>query len=100
MVDQVNSSNGAKLRLQSVQTGGTTVGQNAATNAGAVKAIDTARLSDSASVEMIKTLASNGPPFDADNVVRIKQAISEGRYPLDPQRITDSIFQDYSALMR
>ena len=100
MVDQVNSSNGAKLRLQSVQTGGTTVGQNAATNTGAVKAIHTARLSDAASVEMIKTLASNGPPFDADNVVRIKQAISEGRYPLDPQRITDSIFQDYSALMR
>lgn len=100
MVDQINSSNGAKLRLQSVQTGGSTVGKNAAAGTGAVKAVDTSRFSDTASVEMIKTLASNGPPFDAENVSRIKQAISEGRYPLDPQRITDSIFQDYSALMR
>lgn len=100
MVDSVNSSNGAKLRLQSVQTGGTKIGSNAAANTGAIRAVDTARLSDSASVDMVKTLAANGPPFDAENVIRIKQAISEGRYPLDPQRITDSIFQDYSALMR
>jgi negative regulator of flagellin synthesis FlgM len=100
MVDQVNSSNSAKLRLQSVQSGGTTVGKNAAAHGGAVKAVDTARFSDTASVDMIRTLASNGPPFDAENVIRIKQAISEGRYPLDPQRIADSIFQDYSAMTR
>lgn len=100
MVDSLNSSHGAKLRLQSVQTGGANVGSNAATNAGPIRAVDTVRMSDSASVDMVKTLAANEPPFDAANVIRIKQAISEGRYPLDHQRITDSIFQDYSALMR
>ncbi|MFO7771116.1 MAG: flagellar biosynthesis anti-sigma factor FlgM [Roseovarius gahaiensis] len=100
MVDSVNSTNGAKLRLQSVQTGGTTVGKDTAASSGNVKAVDNARLSDQASVQMIKTLAENGPPFDAENVTRIKQALSEGRYPVDSQRITDSIFQDYNALMR
>jgi negative regulator of flagellin synthesis FlgM len=100
MVDSVNSSNSAKLRLQSVQTGGSTVGKNASASMGNVKAIDNTRLSDQASVQMIKTLAENGPPFDAANVNRIKQALSEGNYPVDPQRITDSIFQDYSAMMR
>lgn len=100
MVDSVNSTNGAKLHLQSVQTGGTTIGKDAAASTGNVKAVDNARLSDQASVQMIKTLAENGPPFDAENVTRIKQALSEGSYPVDPQRITDSIFQDYNALMR
>lgn len=100
MVDSVNSSNSAKLRLQSVQTGGIKVGSNAASTAGAIRSVDNVRMSDSASVDMIKALGANEPPFDAENVTRIKQAISEGRYPIDPQRITDSIFQDYSALMR
>jgi len=100
MVDSVNSSNSAKLRLQSVQTGGTTVGKNAPASMDNIKAVDNTRLSDQASVQMIKTLAQSGPPFDVENVSRIKQALSEGNYPVDPQRITDSIFQDYSALMR
>jgi anti-sigma28 factor (negative regulator of flagellin synthesis) len=26
--------------------------------------------------------------------------VAEGRYPIDPQRIADSIFQDYAALSR
>lgn len=100
MVDSVNSTNGAKLHLQSVQTGGSTVGKDTAASSDNVKAVDKTRLSDQASVQMIKTLAENGPPFDVENVTRIKQALSEGRYPVDPQRITDSIFQDYNALMR
>jgi len=33
-------------------------------------------------------------------VTRIKQAVADGQYPVDAQRITDRIFQDYSALMR
>ena len=49
---------------------------------------------------MAERLADAGPPFDAARVTRIKQAVADGQYPVDAQRITDSIFQDYSALMR
>ncbi|WP_297773278.1 flagellar biosynthesis anti-sigma factor FlgM [uncultured Roseovarius sp.] len=48
----------------------------------------------------VQTDGTAGPPFDAARVTRIKQAVAEDQYPVDAQRITDSIFQDYSALMR
>ena len=100
MVDPINSSNVAKLRPQTVQTDGTAGAPARAQTGQAVSAVDQVRLSDAASVKMTEQLAEAGPPFDAARVSRIKQAVAEGQYPVDAQRITDSIFQDYSALMR
>ena len=56
--------------------------------------------SDAMSVQLAESLAEKGPHFDVERVDRIKQAVAEGRYPIDPQRIADSIFQDYAALSR
>lgn len=102
MVDPINSSNVAKLRPQTVQTDGTAGAPARAQSGQPVSAVDQVRLSDAASVKMAERLADAGPPFDADaaRVSRIRQAVAEGQYPVDAQRITDSIFQDYSALMR
>jgi|SRR6056297_1821901 len=100
MVDPINTSNGAKLRLQPVQTDGPAAAPGQAQPGQPVSAVDQVHLSDTASARMTERLADTGPPFDAARVSRIKQAVADGQYPVDPQRITDSIFQDYSALMR
>jgi len=52
------------------------------------------------SVQLAESSAEKGPHFDVERVDRIKQAVAEGRYPIDRQRIADSIFQDYAALSR
>lgn len=40
-----------------------------------------------------------GPPFDLELVSRIKEQIAEGRYPIDLEAITDSLFNSYRDLM-
>jgi negative regulator of flagellin synthesis FlgM len=100
MVDPINTSNAARMRLQTVQTDGTAGAPGAAQQGQPVSAVDQVHLSDTASTRITERLAENGPPFDAARVSRIREALAEGQYPVDPQRITDSIFQDYSALMR
>lgn len=39
------------------------------------------------------------PPFDLELVSRIKEEIAEGRYPIDLEAITDSLFDSYRDLM-
>ena len=58
------------------------------------------KLSSSASVGVIDKMVEQGPPFDAERVSRIKEAVANGNYPVDAKRIADSIFQDYSAMTR
>lgn len=41
---------------------------------------------------------SLGPPVDVEAVSRIKQAIQDGNYPLDLDKITDSLFASYREL--
>lgn len=36
-------------------------------------------------------LAAVGPPVDVEKVQKIRAAIAEGRYPVDPQRIAESM---------
>ena len=98
MVDSISSSNAAKLRIQAPQPDGTAGAP--APSGKPVTAIDEVRLSDTATVKTAARLAEAGPPFDAGRVERIKQAVADGNYPVDSQRITESIFQDYNALMR
>jgi negative regulator of flagellin synthesis FlgM len=44
-------------------------------------------------------LKEAGPPMDLELVKRIKDAIAEGKYPIDLEKITESLFQDYLELM-
>jgi len=100
MVESVNSSLAARTRLQtSYADTAVTKQAQPASNTAPINSVDKVVLSDSVSVQLAESLAQKGPPFDLERVSRIKQAVAEGRYPVDPQRITDSIFQDYSALL-
>ncbi|MGP3697157.1 flagellar biosynthesis anti-sigma factor FlgM [Rhodobacter sp. NSM] len=36
-----------------------------------------------------------GPPVDLEMVQKIKDAIADGKYPIDLERITDALFADY-----
>lgn len=58
--------------------------------------MDAATLSDSAALQMGQTLAAKGPPFDLETVARIKEAIAEGRYPIDTKAISESLFSGLS----
>lgn len=100
MVDSVHTSGAARLRPQSTQTQQVGNGPQASHHDNPVSAADSVALSDMASMQMAETLAAKGPPFDAARVNRIKQAVADGNYPVNPARIADVIFQDYSALMR
>ena len=53
---------------------------------------DQVMLSDSAALTMGETLAAKNPPFDLQTVTRIKEAIAEGRYPIDTKAISESLF--------
>ena len=44
-------------------------------------------------------LKEAGPPMDLEIVRRIKEAIAEGKYPIDLEKITESLFQDYMELV-
>lgn len=44
-------------------------------------------------------LKEAGPPMDLEIVKKIKDAISEGKYPIDLEKITESLFQDYMELV-
>ena len=39
-----------------------------------------------------------GPPMDIEIVRKIKEQIAEGKYPIDLEAITDSLFQSYREL--
>lgn len=42
---------------------------------------------------------AGGPPIDLEIVARIKDAIAEGKYPIDLEKITESLFQDFVKMM-
>lgn len=52
-----------------------------------------------AAQSMPAELKASGPPMDLEIVKRIKDAIAEGKYPIDLEKITESLFQDYLELV-
>jgi negative regulator of flagellin synthesis FlgM len=48
-------------------------------------------LSSSARLQEIGAAAASGPVVDAKRVAEIKQAIAEGRFKIDPERIADGL---------
>ena len=100
MVDSVNS-NPARLRPMGLETGNSkSGGPTAAHSDQPVNALDKVALSTTVSVLLAEGLAEKGPAFDVERVADIKQAVAEGRYPINPDRIVESLFQDYDAMMR
>lgn len=52
-----------------------------------------------AAQSMPAELKDPSPPMDMEIVKRIKDAIAEGKYPIDLEKITESLFQDYLELV-
>lgn len=103
MVDSVQHSNMAKLRLLQGQGDARVQSADAAQSSGRVSSSGPAeptRQTDITMLDRAAAIADRGPSFDAGKVDQIKQALSEGRYPLDVERLTESLFQDYEALRR
>lgn len=72
-------------------------GAGQATASVAVPSGDSVSLSPSATA-MPDELKS-GPPIDLTLVARIKEAIAEGKYPIDLEKITESLFENYMELV-
>ncbi len=72
-------------------------GASAAPAAPAAPGADTVALSAGATA--LPEELAGGPPIDLEIVSKIKQAIEEGKYPIDLEKITESLFQDFVKMM-
>lgn len=54
----------------------------------------------SATAQSLPEELKGGPPMDLSIVAKIKEAISEGKYPIDLEKITDSLFENYMELVQ
>jgi negative regulator of flagellin synthesis FlgM len=55
---------------------------------------DTVKVSEAASPQFVSQLSAS-PPIDSEAVSRIKNAIAEGRYPVDVDLISDALMDAY-----
>ncbi len=53
----------------------------------------------SASAQALPEELKGGPPMDLSIVAKIKEAIAEGKYPIDLEAITESLFENYMELV-
>ena len=58
---------------------------------------DTVKVSEAASPQLVSQLSAN-PPIDTEAVSRIKNAIAQGKYPVDVDRISDALMDAYREL--
>ena len=58
---------------------------------------DNVKVSEAASPELVSQLSAN-PPVDSEAVSRIKNAIAEGKYPVDVDQISDALMDAYRDL--
>lgn len=98
MVESVNSS-AARAQLQKVSPAKPDANGKVGSvgSAATVVAADSVSLSQAA--QLVPTSMNAEPPFDIEAVTRIREAIAEGKYPIDVERITDSLFEGYQELM-
>ena len=98
MIDPIQSASVSRLRPaeQTAPRQGAPTGRVQPPNpAGAAEEIALSEAATSA----ISKISEADAPFDADRVARIKEAISEGTYPVDAGRVTESFFRDFEALL-
>lgn len=118
MVDFISSANarpriarpgedlGLPVQSAAVGTAGGSVGGAVGTAAGAsaagnmrLAAASGDTLALSAAATALPPELSGGPPIDLELVTKIKAAIAEGKYPIDLDKITESLFQDFVKMM-
>lgn len=58
---------------------------------------DTVKVSEAASPQLVSQLSAS-PPINSEAVSRIKNAIAEGRYPVDVDLISDALMDAYRDL--
>ncbi len=58
---------------------------------------DTVKVSEAASPQLVSQLSAN-PPIDTEAVSRIKNAIAQGKYPVDVDLISDALMDAYRDL--
>ena len=58
---------------------------------------DTVRVSEAASPQLVSQLSAN-PPINSEAVSRIKNAIAQGKYPVDVDLISDALMDAYREL--
>lgn len=98
MVESIQSSQFAKLRVLSGQT--QTASQPATANQADIgpKAVEKVTLHESSITTLVADLKEKGPPFDMEKVSRIKEALAEGSYPIDRGKLADRLFQDLHSM--
>ncbi|MGS4946788.1 flagellar biosynthesis anti-sigma factor FlgM [Meridianimarinicoccus sp. RP-17] len=92
MVDQISAAGRARLVKIDTDTP-TTRPTRAAPGPNAALASEEVSLSKAAG-QFPKGMDA-GPPFDLDTVKRIKAEIADGNYPINVDRIADSLFESY-----
>ncbi|TCP61360.1 FlgM family anti-sigma-28 factor [Rhodovulum bhavnagarense] len=103
MVDSLGPMSGRpktqRIANDPAETPGTQVQRGpAASRAVPVTAGDQVSLSQEA--RQLPAGLEAGPPLDLPLVKKIKDAITEGRYPINYDRIADSLFESYQEMMR
>jgi negative regulator of flagellin synthesis FlgM len=98
MVDSIQSPHMAKFRILPGQAQGPAQSTGAGQSADGTKAVDKVMLHSSSLGTLVADLTEKGPPFDAEKVSRIKQAISDNNYPVDRDRLADTLAQDFRAM--
>lgn len=53
----------------------------------------------SATLQEMGAAAATGPVVDAERVAEIKQAIAEGRFKIDPERIADGVLSSVRQML-
>ena len=99
MVDPIKiSSNASATRSVTTGTSNAKAQTAAPQKAGAVAGAKTDAVSLSATASQLPEELKSGPPFDTEAVNTIKNKLAEGSYPVDVEKITDSLFQGYLEL--
>jgi negative regulator of flagellin synthesis FlgM len=99
MVDPIKISSNASA-TRSVTSGTSSARGSAAAPAkgGAAVGAKTDAVALSATASQMPDELKAGPPFDTQAVNTIKNKLAEGSYPVDVEKITDSLFQGYLEL--
>ena len=62
-----------------------------------VVSVDSVKVSEAASSQILSKISQN-PPINSEAVSRIKDAIAEGKYPVDIDQISDALMDAYRDL--
>lgn len=98
MVESVSNTTRAKVQAMTADASNLGVRlPTKPTRTAPAGAVDAVSLSEAATA--LPSGLDVGPPFDLEAVSKIKTAIAEGRYPIDVEKISSSLFESYRELV-